>query len=143
MEADRLGAAEISGEFREFWDRVEFSVQRSEPSSGFGVVGQPDIAFPMDELESVSPGLEISERLVESPCFGADGPGVVSFGGCFLVGPVGGLLPPVPAVSPAGFGLGGAVGVAVLLAGVEESAGGLAFGGRPRLRRCRRSDLDR
>ena len=95
-----------------------------EPSGGFGVVGQPGVAFSAGVVKIISLCVEVAYGLVKTAGFGDDGPGVGGFGGGLLVGPVGGFFAPVSAVSPAGGGLGVVLGFAVLPAGVEKLAGG-------------------
>src|SRR5581483_11100300 len=129
VEAGGVGASEVSDDVGEFGEGVEFLVEGVESSGGFGVVGQPGVAFSSGVVELVPSGVEVVDGLVEAAGFGGDGPGVGGFGGGFLVGPVGGFFAPVAAVSPGGGGLGVVLGFPVLPAGVEEPAGGGAFGG--------------
>ncbi|MGH9003772.1 MAG: hypothetical protein ACRDYV_11650, partial [Acidimicrobiia bacterium] len=91
--AKRLG-------LRKFGEGVEFPIEPSEPAGGFGVVGEPGRTLFTGRLELISLFLEVLDGLVKTVDLGPERCDVAGLSGGFLVGPTGGLLAPMAAVSP-------------------------------------------
>ena len=59
------GSAE-SFDLREFGEGVEFPVEAVEPAGGFGVLGEPGVAFPAGGVEFVALFVEVADGPVEA-----------------------------------------------------------------------------